>query len=144
MDRVLRRSTLLVVVLWLGSCATETVSPTPEQADPTIQAAPSPTPQPSPAQTEPESFATGPEPIRVVTHCGLEQVVVDFDGALWKFMPVGDLGNGNAPAGFGRNWEDGTIKRLDRDHALFRSSEGEQRILQRQELDPEPSPFFCA
>jgi hypothetical protein len=56
-------------------------------------------------------------------------------------MPVGNLGDGNPPPGFGSPTDDGKIRRLDRDHALYRSSGGEHRILER--MDPEPSPRFC-
>ena len=141
MGTLARHSRLLIAALSLTACGSTPVTPTPDVTA-TLVPAPSPT-RPSPSITPEPVAESSPEQIRIVTHCGLEAVVVEFDGALWKFMPIGDLGDGNAPPGFGANGDDGTIQRLDRDHALFRSSAGEQRILQRQEPNAEPSPFLC-
>ena len=139
MGTLARHSRLLIAALSLTACGSSPVTPTPDVTATVVPAAS--TTRPSPSVTPEPLAETSPEPIRIVTHCGLERAIVEFDGALWEFMPVGDLGDGNPPAGFAGPWDDGTITRLDEDHALYRSSEGEQRVLER--LRAQPSPLVC-
>jgi hypothetical protein len=129
MGAVAKRGRLAAWVVLVTACVT---FPDPSALD-------TASPQPSSIQTpgDPQAFT-------LYTHCGLGWSAVDYDGAFWEATGPGPLddGAGNPPAGFGNPFDEGTIVRLDADHAMYRSSGGVVLMFRRLEQRPEMRACF--
>lgn len=83
------------------------------------------------------------EPYELLTHCGLEETPITFDGERWRAVGPGPLsdGSGNPPPGFSNPTDQGTIRRTGIDSALYVSSQGIPLELRR--VEGSPPPFIC-
>jgi hypothetical protein len=74
-------------------------------------------------------------PLRVSTHCGLVGVVID--GSAWDFdgMP-----GTHPPYGFTDPYDVGTVRLVDKNHAIYTSSQGNSFRLSRLRVGPSVHP----
>ncbi len=101
-----------------------------------------PPPAVGPSVAAPPPIEGGGDWVRfeLLTHCGLDGTVIEFDGEHWEARGPGPLndGSGNPPAGFGNPFDQGWIVRIDADEAGYQSSLGVPLFLHRLEELPEP------
>jgi hypothetical protein len=117
--RVLSGVALVIVITGCGSIAVRST----------------PTPLPTPPSANPIPLPSDDLQVRVTyryqlyTHCGLRPI--ELAGSTWTILGVLSDGSGNPPPGFSNPFDTGTLWLTDRDHAIFRSSQGAERQLIR-------------
>jgi hypothetical protein len=81
-------------------------------------------------------------PFQLYTHCGIRYA--DFDGRRFYADPPLDDGNGNPPRGWGNPYDNGTMKLIDKNTAVFSDAAGHRAVFSTQPKTGIPTIGLCS
>lgn len=90
-------------------------APSAPSPSPSVRSSPSPARKNLVSPSSPLAVVGERYPVRLFTHCGIDQAAVDFDGSWWNLVPGSDEGR------FGFTFTRGTMTLMPDGTAFFRA-----------------------